>query len=152
MFYDCSSLEKIILTNKFNTSQVTNMECMFGGCHNLISLDLSNFDTSNVTDMNKMFINCSSLKKIKLTNKFNTSQVTNMNSMFRYCKNLISLDLSNFVYPDSIDMKYMFVYCSSLQEIQGLENFYYIHYSPDMFAGCENLKINGIESRCCILY
>jgi len=67
MFYGCSSLEKIILPNKFNTSQVTNMEYMFNGCNSLISLDLSNFDTSNVTNMSYMFYDCSSLKEIKLT-------------------------------------------------------------------------------------
>ena len=44
-----------------DTSEVTNMGGMFGGCEGLTSLDVSNFDTSNVTNMSVMFTSCSSL-------------------------------------------------------------------------------------------
>ena len=40
MFYNCSKLEKINLSN-FDTSSVTDMKEMFYGCESLTSLDLS---------------------------------------------------------------------------------------------------------------
>ena len=54
MFYDCSSLTSLNLSN-FNTNNVTNMSHMFFKCSSLTSLNLSNFNTNNVTDMSHMF-------------------------------------------------------------------------------------------------
>ena len=76
-------------TKNFDTSNVTNMNDMFGGCSSLTSLDVSNFDTSNVTDMDSMFYGCSKLKTIYASNKFNTSQVSDSNYMFSYCTSLV---------------------------------------------------------------
>ena len=94
MFQRCSSLTSLILFN-INTSQVTNMEYMFEGCSSLTSLDLSFFDTSKVTNMGFMFCGCSSLTSLDLS-FFDTSRVTNMESMFYTCSSLVSLNLSNF--------------------------------------------------------
>ena len=44
MFYECSSLTNIDLSNS-NTQNVTNMSCMFSGCSSLTNIDLSNFNT-----------------------------------------------------------------------------------------------------------
>ena len=62
MFYECSSLKDINLSN-FNTNNVTNMNCMFYGCSSLNKIDLSNFNTNNVTDMDYMFGDCPYLNK-----------------------------------------------------------------------------------------
>ena len=43
------------------------MYCMFYGCRNLTSLDVSHFDTSNVTNMYYMFYNCSGLTTLDLS-------------------------------------------------------------------------------------
>ena len=67
MFYGCSSLTKIDLSN-FNTQNVTNMFGMLEGCSSLTNIDLSNFNTQNVTYMIRIFDECSSLiKKIIIT-------------------------------------------------------------------------------------
>ena len=133
-----SNLISINFNNNFNTSNVTNMECMFQGlsltslnlssfntanvtnmtgmfynCKSLINLDLSSFNTSNVTNMYNMFIGCSSLTSLDLSN-FNTTNVTNMNDMFRMCKQLKSLDLSSFNTSNVIEMEYMFYFCPYL--------------------------------------
>lgn len=43
-----------------DTSNVTNMNCMFQDCSNAaFYLDVSGLDTSNVTSMSRMFQNCS---------------------------------------------------------------------------------------------
>ena len=41
------------------------MSVMFQECHELEYLDLSSFDTSNVTDMFCLFNKCNKLKEIK---------------------------------------------------------------------------------------
>ena len=51
-------------------------------------------DTSNVTNMNSMFGNCKKLTTIPL---LNTSNVTNMNSMFQFCPNLSDESLNNIL-------------------------------------------------------
>ena len=64
MFYNCSSLSSIDLSN-FNTNNVTNMVYMFKGCKSLSSLNLSNFNCDKIketTYLDRMFEDCNSLK------------------------------------------------------------------------------------------
>ena len=68
MFYGCSSLKEINLSN-FNTNNVTNMSGMFEGCSSLKQINLSNFNTNNVTDMYDMFIGCEKLTKNNIITK-----------------------------------------------------------------------------------
>ena len=120
MFWGCSSLTSLDVSN-FNTSNVTNMSYMFDYCSSLTSLDLSNFDTSNVTNMNYMFMGCSSLTSLDLSN-FDTSKVTDMGEMFAGCSSLTSLDLSSFDTSNVTNMDSMFTECSSLTSLD-LSNF-----------------------------
>lgn len=69
LFYNFENLENIEGLEYFDTSNVTDMQSMFAGNTNLISLDLSHF---------------------------NTNKVINMLYIFHNCENLISLDISNF--------------------------------------------------------
>ena len=82
-FFDMQNLQSITGISYLNTSEVTNMECMFQGCQALTSLDLSGFDTRNVTNMWAMFSNCN-MTSLNLTS-FNTAKVTNMTAMFYLC-------------------------------------------------------------------
>ena len=97
MFCNCTKLTSIDLSH-LNTSNVTNMNSMFGNklmrvsCESLTSLDLSHFDTSNVTNMYCMFWNCNSLTSLDLSG-WNTSKVTNMTGMFYSCNNLKSIKM-----------------------------------------------------------
>ena len=88
---------------------------MFKLCENLENLDLSNFDTSNVTDMSGLFGGCIKLKSIKGLNGFNTNRVKSMMQMFQQCNKLEYLDLSNFDTSSVIDMRFMFLECNNLQ-------------------------------------
>ncbi|MCD8027977.1 MAG: BspA family leucine-rich repeat surface protein [Erysipelotrichaceae bacterium] len=56
---------------------------MFQFCELLTSLDLSNFDTSNVTDMNCMFAGCVSLTDLDVT--IDKSSVEDDEDMFYNC-------------------------------------------------------------------
>ena len=83
MFYECSSLKEINLSN-FNTIKVTNMRYMFAFCSSLKEINLSNFNTYNVTNMSLMFFKCSSLKELNISS-FVINDKTNMRDIFYGC-------------------------------------------------------------------
>ena len=83
---------------------------------NLTSISYGNFNTSNVTDMLCMFC-CDSLTSLNLSN-FNTSKVTDMSYMFEDCRSLTSLNLSSFDMSKVTDTTAMLVDCSKLTEIK----------------------------------
>lgn len=138
MFQSCRTLSSLDLSS-FNTSNVTTMTSMFGSCESLQSLDLSSFDTYKVTSMYGMFRGCGSLTSLNVSS-FNTSKVTTMNSMFSTCTSLQSLDLSNFNTSNVTDMADMFAGCTSLQSVDlaGFDTSK-VMYTPRMFQGCGNL-------------
>ena len=122
MFGECYSLTSLDLSS-FNTSNVTDMSRMFGNCTALTSLDLSSFNTSSVTDMNYMFGNCGALTSLDVSS-FNTSNVTDMNYMFGACGALTSLDLSTFDTSNVTDMGGMFDDCSALTSLTLSSSFF----------------------------
>ena len=114
-FTDFREMTSIDLS-AFDTSEVTNMGAMFGGCSRLTSLDVSKFDTSNVTDMSGMFAYCRSLTSLDVRN-FDTSQVTDMSEMFNKSSSLTNLDVSNFDTSNVTNMSYMFCRCPAWDTI-----------------------------------
>lgn len=136
--YD-SKLQNIVGIENLNTTNVTDMSCMFAGCDKLTSLDLSKFKTINVTNMSGMFSGCKSLTSLDLSN-FNTTNVTNMNDMFYGCTSLTSLDLSNFCTDYVESMNGMFDDCKALTSIDLSKfNTEYITDMNSMFSNCEAL-------------
>ena len=63
----------------WDTSNVTDMRCMFYGARNF-NQDIGNWDTSNVTDMTYMF--ACAVKFDQDIGRWDTSKVTNMYYMF----------------------------------------------------------------------
>jgi surface protein len=121
LFYDCSALTSINVTN-FDTSNVMYMNHMFRGCSSLTTLNVTNFDTSNVTTMEAMFSRCSGLTTLDVTN-FDTSNVTDMSTMFYGCSSLSALDVTNFNTSNVTDFASMFYNCTALTSIMGLNSF-----------------------------
>ena len=125
MFYGCSNLASLNVSS-FNTSNVTSMAYMFCDCCQLESLDLSNFNTSSVTDMSYMLAGDYEDYSMAFTNlnvsSFNTDQVTNMQGMFAWNGNLNSLDLSNFNTSNVTNMSNMF-YCACIGSDLDLSSF-----------------------------
>ena len=140
-FISCNALETISGLEYLNTANVENMSYMFYDCSALKSLDLTNFNTANVTYMYGMFDGCSALESLNLTN-FNTANVENMSSMFYDCSALKSLDLTNFNTAKVEYMSNMFEGCSALTTIYVSDKFVtsQVTYSDDMFNGCKSLK------------
>lgn len=88
-FIGCNIMTEIQGLENLNTSEVTDMNCMFAGCSALTSIDLSSFDTRKVTNMRAMFNICSSLQTIYVGDGWSTAALTSENqSMFSGCSSL----------------------------------------------------------------
>lgn len=145
MFGGCPNLINIDIGN-FDTSKVTNMKSMFDGCNKITNLNVSGFNTNNVTDMNWMFASCNKLTNLDVSG-FNTNNVSNMNNMFRYCQNLINLDVSGFNTSKVSDMNCMFTGCSKLTNID-VSSFdtSKVTNMASMFDGCNNVTNLNVSS------
>ena len=110
------NLTEIVGMEYLNTSEVTTMNSMFGGCKSITNLDLSHFNTSKVTNMEAMFNTCQKLKEINLRG-FDTSNVTSMQIMFLGCVALETLNLESFNTSSVTDMTMMFYGCGNLRTI-----------------------------------
>ena len=138
MFYGCHDLISLDLSN-FDTSNVFAMYGMFNFCENLTTLDVSNFDTTNVDDMSYMFGNCENLTTLDLSS-FDTSNVTEMHNMFDSCSKLTSVDISNFDTSNVTKMWKMFNGCSNLTTIKGVIDMKSCEDYEDMFYNCPKLR------------
>ena len=145
MFYECSSLTSLDVSH-FDTSNVINMEAMFCRCSSLTSLDVSHFNTSNVTSMGGMFDGCSGLTSLDVSN-FKTDNVIYIGGMFHYCSGLTNLDVSNFDTGNVTDMSSMFECCSSLTGLD-VSNFNTNNVTDmrHMFSSCEGLTVLDVSN------
>ena len=160
MFSECVFLKKINL-DKWNTKRVKSMNYMFAGCSSLTSLNILGFETPLLESIKGMFYGCSSLTYLDLS-KLNTSSVTNTEYMFYKASSLISI---NFILPDYIEnsneteintyfdtslvtnMRYMFAYCSKLEEIDlGFFKTANVSDMSYMFEGCDYLTSVNLSS------
>ncbi|EOS7777652.1 BspA family leucine-rich repeat surface protein [Enterococcus hirae] len=125
--------------SQLDTSNVTDMRCMFSDMRSVINLDVSGFDTSNVTSMNYMFKNMSSITSLDVSG-FDTSNVTDMYTMFQGLSRVTSLDLSNFDTHKVTDMRDMFVDTPLKKLILG-DTFKFVE------SGSENAKLTSAWKR-----
>ena len=94
-FNGCYNITSIKFSPSFDTSRVSNMECLFCFCENLVDLDISMFNTSNVVEMNFMFEGLYKIKTLDLSN-FDTRKTVHMQLIFDYLYNLEYLDISSW--------------------------------------------------------
>ena len=67
MFKNCSSLKEIKFGSpEFQTRYLINMNEMFYGCNNLISIDFEYFNTDRLKNIERMFYDCSSLEFLNI--------------------------------------------------------------------------------------
>ena len=119
-----------------NTTGITNMEFMFAGCWDLVSVPL--FDTSKVVNMDCMFTTCESLTAIPL---FDTSNVTIMSYMCNGCYSITSLPL--FDTSNVSDMYYAFSNCIALTAIPLFDTSKITRMSY-MFSNCRNVQSGAL--------
>ena len=80
------------------------------------------------------------LETIDFGSGFNTSNVTDMSWMFMYCTSLTNLDVSNFNTSNVTEMSGMFGWCTNLTSLNlstfNTENVIFMYF---MFISCRNL-------------
>lgn len=101
MFYECSSLTSLDLSNWTITNIIT-APCMFQGCSNLTEINLTNWNTSQMTFADSMFDKCLNLQTI--TGELNLSNLyEGARSMFYNCPSLYWVELKNIYSNCSMD-------------------------------------------------
>ena len=145
MFYGCSSLKSLNLSN-FDTSSVTTLEHTFNNCNSLKSIYLTNWNTTSLRAFNYTFANCGSLESLDLSH-FNTTSLNNMIYLFENCTSLKSLDLSNFDTTLVTEFRCMFRNCKNLTYLD-ISNFDTSKMTrmSDMFRGCVSLTSLNLSS------
>lgn len=146
LFADFINLKRVDFGKQFDTSDVTNMNAMFGGCTSLPELDLSSFSTSKVTDMGGMFNDCYELEAVDVSS-FDTTNVRYIQWMFGRNLKLSSVDVSDFNTANVIEMECMFYWCENLASID-VSGFITSNVKDisGMFEGCNHLKNIQIDS------
>lgn len=96
--------ESIQNLDKWDVSNVTNMEHMFTGKKN-INPDLSNWNTANVTNMKAMFAGCEKFNAD--ISGWDVSRVKNMHSMYQ-ANYIFNQDISGWAVDSVTDMSSMF--------------------------------------------
>ena len=145
-FVSLTNLTTIENMNNLDTSNVTDMSVMFGGCSSLTSINLTGLDTSNVINMQDMFKDCTLLTNVDITG-LNTSKVTRMYRMFMRCNNIQNLDLSNWDTSNVESMAMMFCDCTSLTNLNlSGWNTAKVYGMMQMFDGCTSLTDLDLSS------
>ena len=85
MFRGCSKLKSIILPDKIDTSQFTDMTGMFYYCSNLVSVSYPSSENSGDPANQKVDLS-----------KFNTNSLKYMDYMFSGCTDLTALNIASF--------------------------------------------------------
>lgn len=91
--------------------------CMFSGCVNIKSVDLSKFIGSDVESMEFMFVGCAGLKNVCFQG-VDTNNVKSMANMFVYCQELESCDLSMLKTENLESMRDIFRGCVKLRDVR----------------------------------
>ena len=118
-------LKRIVLSEKFDTSKVTDMESLL--YNNQVIEDyefLKYINTSSVVIMERIFWGNLGLSDTKYLENWDVSNVQSMAGLFSGANNLSSLNgLSNWNTSSVVDMSHIFSICSSLHSLEGLENW-----------------------------
>ena len=110
-----------IRISSWDTSQVLSMQGAFVACSSLSSVgDLSLWDTSQVTTLSNAFNSCSSLTDLDSIAGWDTSQVTTLSKTFNSCSSLTSLDLATWDISRVTNLSYVFTGCSSLTDLDSI--------------------------------
>lgn len=140
--YEESANKEHIDCTDIDVSKVVDFKEAFSGLNNLKTIDITGWDTSNARKFKHMFSFSYSLQEIIGLNELDTSNVDDMSSMFANCSTIKSIDISNWNTDSLENTTYMFMGCTKLEELKGVENMNMSKVSNilQMFSGCKKLK------------
>ncbi len=146
LFYNCQSLNNLILPLSMKTPKLENMSSMFTKCSSLTSLTFpSDFDFSKVTNMSNAFEEDSRLESITFPDSMDTSSLNSMENTFKDCVKLRNLDLRGFDTANVENMSNLCKNCSDLESVTISSTFTAskLVFASSMFYGCS--KLNTID-------
>ena len=133
-------LDKDIIIHLISPNIISNLNCMFCNCHNLLSFEAIS-SNKKITNMSYMFCNCISLESISNISKWITSNVTDISAIFANCKKLKNIpDISKWDILYVTDMSYAFFNCESLESFPHFSKILKVEKMNYMFRGCIHLK------------
>ena len=102
------------------TKALSNLDFMFEGCEDLISVNLSQINSPSLQSSIYTFTNCKNLKQVDLSS-IDTSKVTSMDFLFSGCNNLIEIKgLENLNTSSVKKTAGMFLECEKLRHVNYL--------------------------------
>ena len=114
MFEGCEDLISVNLS-QINSPSLQSSIYTFTNCKNLKQVDISSIDTSKITTMDFLFSGCNNLVEIKGLEKLNTSSVKKTAGMFLECEKLREVNLSAFKLDTIEEPSGMFINNTSLE-------------------------------------
>ena len=138
---------KVIFDDSFARAKPVSCRSWFYGMLNLQVIEgLENLNTSEVTTMRSMFNGCIRLESLDLSH-FDTSLVKDMGFMFMNCSNLMTIEgLDKFDTSKVTTMQQMFALCSGLKQLNLPFNTSSVEIMSFMFAECTSLVAADISS------
>ncbi|MDQ0568118.1 BspA family leucine-rich repeat surface protein [Mycoplasma yeatsii] len=136
--FESNENEEIKGLDKWNTSNVTNMQGMFGGARSF-NQDISNWNTSNVTEMSGMFWWATNFNQP--IGNWNTSNVTDMSVMFDSAQSF-NQDISNWNTSNVTNMSGMFWWATNFNQDISNWNTSNVAYMYGMFTNARNFNQN----------
>ena len=123
-FWSCSNLTDISALENWDTSSLTNLDSAFRGCTKLSSLHgLENWDVSNVTDMQRFCEGCAKIPSLEPLANW-SPKPTNLYAAFTGCSSIESLDgLENFDLSDCTSFYCAFRVCNKLIDISAIASW-----------------------------
>ena len=122
--YTDGNLKRIILSDKFDTSKVTNMYALIANNQQIEDYSfLQYIDTSSATNIAQTF-QMTNFKETEYIKDWDVSKVENMKGLFLYNFSIETLDgLENWNTSSVTSIAAIFTKCTSLTDIQGLRNW-----------------------------
>ena len=146
-FQNCTNLVEINNMEYLDTSNVTNMACLFKNCSSLSNIEVSGFNTSKVTRMDQMFNGCTNLKILDLTS-FYSPNLTRMDQMFYNCTNLETLNLTGLTTPNRVNFSETFKNCKKVKslDLSGITKITTLYATFQSCCELEKLDLSHIDT------
>lgn len=159
VFYNCNNLTSITGIDKWETSELQELESAFLNCKALSNLDVSAWSTSSLKRVERAFQNCKSLKVLDVS-KWDVGNIDNLTSLFENCESLEIVGLNKWKPAPLKSLDRVLYGCKQLKSLQldgwdvspTTSGFQYdVIDNPryaiqDAFSGCSNLEEISLQN------
>ena len=147
IFENCKSLESIQGLDRWDMSNLTELNFLFNNCVSLKTIQgIEQWNMTRFSDISGLFRNCKALEKVPAIQNWNVKNIKYASSMFAGCTSL--KDLSAWDTKKIRNMNSMFEDCTSLEDISSISRWKLnnVETVASMFENCENLVSANIRN------